>query len=160
PLAGTAGTMTVKSQPDDTWVVGIDMPIKLAFSEAIDVHSVNASTIVVTDGAGLRVFGAFAASPDNKTVTFTPLRRFRYSTKYRSPVTPGVTASSGARLQSTYTRTFTTFEPRTLSSPDVGEAVRDVKMAGNLAVTAGPSGLTVLGLANPTQPVFQSRVVR
>ncbi len=160
PLGHAAQTMTVSAKPDETWLAGIDMPIELTFSEPVDMRTVNAGTIVVTDASGHRVFGRFTESGDSRTVTFAPLRRLRYATRYRYTVTTRVTAASGAHLQAAFSREFTTFEPRALAAPDVGEPVKDVAVSGGVALAAGASGLSVFGIANPMQPVLRTRVAQ
>jgi PKD repeat protein len=151
PLAATTGILLVSAQPDSQSVVDIGAPLVFTFSEPLDRASVTASAFVITDDAGIRSFGSISISDDSRTVTFVPLRRWRFASHYRYGVTEAVAAASGARLAQPLFGEFTTFAPRVVGSLAIGE-VRDVAVSGGLAVAATDSGFAVVQLAKPSAP--------
>ena len=156
PLAPPTGQLLVSVQPEASATVDINPPLVFSFSEPIDSHTVDTS-ILVTDPAGIRVFGTFVTSADATRVTFTPTRRWRFGTTYRYGVSTGLLARSGARLAQVFNGEFTTFAPRVLSNTRV-DTVQDVAVAGTLALVGGTSGVSVLDITQADQPVLQHQM--
>jgi hypothetical protein len=155
PLA-TGGVLSVDVEPTATSLVDIGAPLIFHFSEAVDASSL-ASGIVVTDPAGSRVFGTVFASADGTTITFRPLRRWRYATTYRWGVAQSVVALTGARLAAARNGQFTTFAPAAIGTADIGSS-NAISSKGPLAVVATPTGITVLDTASPTESTVLARV--
>ena len=150
PLGSTAGLMTVAGDPNERSVVDINAPLVLRFSEPIDPSTIPGA-LVVTDEAGSRVFGRLVAGDDGTSVRFTPLRRWRYGTRYRYGVTTSALARSGSRLRAPFGSSFTTFQPVVVGSLPIGDA-RDVAVAGATAVVATGTGITSIDVASPRAP--------
>ena len=146
PLTPVGGTLTAAAQPDVQSIVDIGTPIVFRFSEALDPTTVTPSAFVVTDAAGARVFGQVVLSDDGRTVTFVPLRRWKFGAQYRYGVSPSVVAISGARALQPLSGEFTTFTPRVVSTVPVS-GVRDVAVLDNLGVIATTAGATVLDVS-------------
>ncbi len=157
PLAPASGTLMVSAQPDQQSVVDIGAPIVFTFSEPIDRASVTPSAFVVTDAAGARAFGQIAVSDDGRTVTFVPLRRWKFGMRYRYGVATSVVAASGARLQQTFSGEFTTFAPRLLGTVALNGA-RDVAVAGNVGIVATASGAAVLDVTRGDAPISGANI--
>ncbi len=155
PMAPTGGTLTVTARPDAQSIVEIDAPITFTFSEPLDRGSVSPGAFIVTDPAGARVYGHVVLADDDRSVTFVPLRRWKFGTTYRFGVGTSVTAASGARLASSSTGVFTTFAPRIVGGAPTG-VTHDVATAGNLAVAATATGATVLDVARPGTPTTRA----
>jgi hypothetical protein len=156
PLGAPGSPLRVSGQPNANSIVDLETPIVLTFSEAIDTSTVNSTNVVVSDAAGLRVFGAFAASTDGLRVTFVPTRRWRFATSFSYTVSTRVRAASGARLDKPVTGRFSTFAPRVIATADVGD-VRDVAVDGSLAVVGGATHLSVLNVGDPGNPAVVNR---
>jgi PKD repeat protein len=144
PLPPPAGQLTVSVDPGPQSIVDISTPIVFTFSEPLDRSSVSANAFLVTDDRGAQAFGALVLGDDGATVTFAPLRRWKYGTRYQVSVGSSVAALSGARLVQPLTTSFTTFAPRVLGSLPI--AARDVVSAGGLALVATADGGTVVDL--------------
>jgi hypothetical protein len=158
PLGRTVAELTVSAQPDSKSVADIKGTLVFTFSEPLDTRTVNSGTVIVTDAAGNRVYGSFTFSEDGTRVTFTPQRRWKYSTTYRYGVTTGVLALSGAKLARTFSGGFATFAPRLLASIAADKG-RDVAAEGNLAILGGDKGLTVLDVSQAESPVKLNQVL-
>ena len=139
PLAPASGVLTASVQPDARAVVDIGTPVVFTFSEPLDRATISPGAFVVTDAAGVRVFGRVSVGDDGRTVTFVPLRRWRYGTSYRYGVLTSVVAASGARLPQAVAGEFTTFSPSVLNATPLG-SVLDVAVAGSLALVAAEDG--------------------
>lgn len=156
PLGAGAATMTVMATPDSRSVADIGTPIVLTFSEPVDPGSVSAANILVTDAAGRRVFGRFDRSADGRVITFSPLRRWKFGTRYRYSVAQAVRSLSGATLARAFGGEFTTFAPRLVATADTGVA-RDVAVTSDgLAAVVGDAGLAVVDVASPAAPVVRA----
>ena len=155
PLA-TGGVLSVDVEPTSTAVVDIGAPLVFHFSEAVDASSLS-SGIVVTDPAGSRIFGTMSASGGGATVTFTPLRRWRYGTTYRWGVAQSVIGLSGARLAAANSGHFTTFAPLAIGTAAIGTTTA-LSSHGLLAVVATPTGVAVLDTTLPTESTVLARV--
>jgi hypothetical protein len=155
PLA-TGGVLSVDVEPTSTAVVDIGAPLVFHFSQPVDASTL-AGGIVVTDPAGSRIFGTMSASEGGATVTFTPLRRWRYGTTYRWGVAQSVIGLSGARLATATNGRFTTFAPLAIGTAAIGSASA-ISSAGSLAVVATPTGVTVLDATSPTESTVLARV--
>ena len=151
PLAPVGSSLTASAQPDARSTVDVGAPIVFTFSAAVDRSSVTAGAFVVTDPAGVRVFGQVVVGDDGRTVTFVPSRRWRFGTLYRYGVSSNVVAASGARLSQPFAGEFTTFAPRVLGSVALG-GVRDVAVSGNVGLAGTSAGVTVLDLTRPEAP--------
>lgn len=157
PLAAAGGTLTVSAEPDARSTVDIGALIVFTFSEAVDRSSVTAGAFVVTDPAGIRVFGGVAVSDDGRTVTFDPSRRWRFGTLYRYGVSSNVVAASGARMAQPFSGEFTTFAPSLLGSLALGNA-HDVAVTGPLAIVATGSGVAVANVSIPAAPQVVTQI--
>jgi hypothetical protein len=157
PLGASAGRLTVRADPDERAVVDIGDPIVLAFSEPVDATTV-ASALIVTDPAGVRVFGRTTTSADGLGVTFEPNRRWRYGTRYRFGVGVSLLARSGARLAAPFTGEFTTFTPAVIGIAS-GLDVRDVAAAGATALAATATGFSSVDVSSPRNPVVRGSAV-
>ncbi len=151
PLAPVATTLTVSARPDAQSVVEIGSPIVFAFSEPIDPASLSATSVVVSDPAGARAFGRIVIGDGNRSVTFVPLRRWAFGTRYRYGLAATVVAASGARLSSPVAGEFTTFAPAAIGSAALGQ-VLDVATAGTTAVVGSTAALHVVNIASPALP--------
>ena len=151
PLAPAAGTLTVSAQPDVRSTADIGTPIVFTFSEGVDRSSVTAAAFVVTDAAGVRVFGQVAVNADGRTVTFVPSRRWRFGARYRYGVSTNIVAASGARMAQQFAGEFTTFAPRVLGTIALG-GVHDVAVNGTVGIAGTATGTTVLDLSRPDAP--------
>ena len=105
----------------------------------------------MTDDAGSRVFGRVVTSEDGTSVSFTPLRRWRYGTRYRYGVATSALARTGARLRAPFNSQFTTFQPSVVGSLALSDA-RDVAVSGGTAVVATATGITTVDVASPRAP--------
>ncbi len=157
PLAPAGGVLTASMQPDAQSVVEIGTPIIFRFSEPLDRSSVSASAIVVTDPAGSRAYGRVTVGDDDRTVTFVPLRRWAFGTRYRYGLSPGIVAASGARLARAVSGEFTTFAPSSLGSVATGTTF-EVAAAGAIAVVGTATGVQMVNVANPLNPQVMSQV--
>ncbi len=156
PLGTGAATMTVLAAPDSRSVADIGTPIVFTFSEPVDPASVSAANILVTDTAGRRVFGRFDRSGDGRVVTFSPLRRWKFATRYRYSVAQAVRSLSGTTLAQAFSGEFTTFAPRVVANAATGDA-RDVAVGGTgLAAVAGGTGLAVVDVSSPATPAVRA----
>ena len=97
------------------------------------------------------MLGTLVRGEDGSVVTFTPSRRWKFGTRYRYGVSQAVRALSGATLAQSFNGEFTTFAPRVIGNVALPD-VRDVAVAGPVAVAATSSGLAVLDLAQPGAP--------
>jgi hypothetical protein len=156
PLGSVGSTLTVTATPDTRSLVDIGAPVVFTFSEPVDPASL-ASSVLVTDAAGRRVFGRLERNDTGEVVTFTPDRRWKFGSRYRYGVGLGVKALSGATLAAPFSGEFTTFAPRVLSTLDLGEA-RDVAAANGIAWVATSSGVSVVDVNRPTAPVERAAI--
>ena len=147
PLAAATRRVTVQTEPDERSLVDINTPLVLRFSEPIDGRSV-ATALIVTDDAGLRVFGRTVVSGDGLTATFRPLRRWRFATTYRFGLGMSLLARSGARLPATFSGQFRTFAARVIGTLAVGE-VRDVAVSGSTAIVGTTTGFSSVNASSP-----------
>ena len=147
PLASATQRLTVETEPDERSLVDINTPLVLRFSEPIDGRSV-ATALIVTDDAGLRVFGRTVVSDDGLTATFRPLRRWRFATTYRFGLGMSLLARSGARLPATFSGQFRTFAARIVGTLAVGEA-RDVAVSGSTALVGTATGFSSVNASSP-----------
>ena len=152
PWPPTGGTHRHGS-PDAQSVVDIGTPLAFHFSEAVDRARVTSAAFIVTDAAGARVFGQVVISDDGRTVTFVPLRRWKYGTHYRYGVSSSVVAIRGRGLQP-FSGEFTTFRPRVVSTVPVS-GVRDVAVLDNPG-DRGDGGRHGAG-REPAERSFRSR---
>ncbi len=157
PLTVAGGVLTVSTEPDAQSVVDIGTPITFRFSEALDRASVSPAAIVVTDPAGSRAYGRVTIGEDNRTVTFVPLRRWAFGTRYRYGLSPGIVAASGARLATTVAGEFTTFAPSSLGTVVAGTTF-DTAVVGAIAVVGTATGVQIVNVANPSNPQVLSQL--
>ena len=150
PLGSAAGLLTVSGDPNERSIVDINASLVLRFSEPIDSSTIPGA-LVVTDDAGSRVFGRVVTSEDGTSVSFTPLRRWRYGTRYRYGVATSALARTGARLRAPFNSQFTTFQPSVVGSLALSDA-RDVAISGATAVVATATGITTVDVASPRAP--------
>ena len=152
PLSPIAGTLRVSVTPTDGSIVDIGEPVVLRFSEPVDPSTLSPASVVITDAAGNRVFGAITFSDDRISVTFKPFRRWRYATTYRWAVASNLTGASGAQLAHAAFGQFRTFEPAVLTASALG-FVNDVAAGTALTVAATDVGLAVLDVTSPGEPL-------
>lgn len=157
PLAPVSALLTAASEPNANSVVDISSPIVVRFSEAVDRSTVTPSSIIVTDPSGTRTFGRVAIAEDGRTVVFSPLRRWKYGTRYRYGIATTVVAASGARLAQTVTAEFTTFNPSSIGTAATGMA-SSVAVAGAIAVVAGATGIQVVDVTTASAPAIVSQL--
>jgi PKD repeat protein len=158
PLAPVSTVMTVTTEPDSNSVVEIAAPLVFHFSEPLDPSSVTAAAFVITDPAGARQIGRVALSDGSRAVTFRPLRRWAFGTRYRYGVSPSVMASSGARLASTASGEFTTFSPTAVGVGATGVTL-DAAANGQIAAAATSSGLQIVNISSPASPTALSQLL-
>ena len=156
PLGSRGATLTVRATPDSQSVADIGDPIAFTFSEPVDASSVTTTSVLVTDTAGRRVFGRFDRSGDGRVVSFTPLRRWKFATRYRYSVAQAVRSLSGTTLALAFSGEFTTFAPRLVATAATGDA-RDVAVTGSgLAAVVGDAGLAVVDVTSPAAPAVRT----
>ena len=148
PRDGSAPVATVT--PTGFIVDDLDQ-VRLDFSEPIEVNTLTAGNIIVTDSSGSRVFGNIAVSNNDRHVVFTPNRRWRYGTTYHYGVSTDVLSQTGSSLPQIFTDSFTTFSPQVLNSESFDTAL-DIALSNGLAILGGSIGLTLLDLTNLTAP--------
>jgi hypothetical protein len=157
PLGESSLQLEVAVQPSDEDVVDIDADLHLRFSEAIDPRTVTATSVLVSDPRGVRVFGSFSFDEDDRVVRFTPDRRWRFGTTYRYGVSTSVLARSGAVLNTNRSGTFTTFAPSLVTNLAF-DTVRDIAISGGLGIAAGSQNVSVLSLEQPDAPRVESQI--
>jgi len=79
--------------------VALNATLAWEFTAAIDRASVGANTIVVTDGEGNAVPGAFSYERGDRVVRFTPDQHFTAATTYGVTITGAVRADTGANAE-------------------------------------------------------------
>jgi hypothetical protein len=156
PLGTGAGTLLVTANPLPGAVVDIDSVIELDFSEPIDASTL-ANHLVVTDDAGIRVFGRIRVSDDATRVTFTPMRRLGLARGYRFGVSTRLSALSGAHLARPYEARFSTFEPRILAAIGPGGAT-SIAALGEVGLLGSENGLTIIDLTVGNAPLVMQEL--
>ena len=157
PLGTSTGQLRVSVEPDDTSIVDIGQPLVLRFSEPVDSRTLSGSAVLVTDAAGIRVFGTMTASGDGLTATFRPARRWRLGATYRYGISTSVLAMSGAKLAQAVSGRFTTFAPKVLTSLREGVPV-DVGTAGAIGLLATDAGAALFDATSPAAPATAGRI--
>ena len=82
-------------------------PITATFNEALDPLTVNVSSFIVTDSAGV-VSGSLDMSLDGRTVNFTPTSPFSYAKRYDIQLTTAISDLAGNQLAANYDWFFNT----------------------------------------------------
>ncbi len=85
--------------------VSVGTSISVAFTDDIDMTTVNSSTFIITPNPGT---GIYSYDPLLRTVTFTPDTSLSYSTLYAINLTTDIKSTSGDYMASAYTWSFTT----------------------------------------------------
>jgi methionine-rich copper-binding protein CopC len=85
--------------------VAINSAISVAFSEAMDPATINASTFILNDGVS-NILGTVGYN--GTTATFTPSSTLSYDTTFNATITSDATDLAGNPLQADYTWSFTT----------------------------------------------------
>ena len=99
--------------------VGLNGAITVVFNTSMNAASINSSTIVLKNAAGVVVPANVTYDATNRTATLTPTAPLSYSTQYTVTVVggaSGVKDSANNILQVTYTSSFTTVAPPSVSS--------------------------------------------
>jgi YD repeat-containing protein len=125
-FALTTGSVADTTTPSVTSVsprngqigVPLNAIVQLQFSKPVDLWTVTAATVRVTNANGIPVPGTVAASPDGRTATFTPSGQLSSFTTYYVQPTYGITDIEGQGL-SGFESYFTTGVATDSSAPSV-----------------------------------------
>lgn len=129
-IADTTGPRVMAIDPNRGFSnISTRASILITFSEPVDPASVSASSLAVTDSAGMVVTGTRRLSVGNRVLTFFP-DDLRYNTTYIVTLTSDVADAAGnALVETPFASDFST----TTESLDID----------HFEVTAGPTALTV-----------------
>jgi N-acetylneuraminic acid mutarotase len=99
----TPPTVTSTSPANNETGVAIDGSLVVAFSEAMDVSTINDSTFLLEDSSQNPVFGAVSSG-----TTFNPYAQLALNETYTATITTGASDLAGNPLTQPYTWTFIT----------------------------------------------------
>ncbi len=115
-----APTVSFTAPVNGQTAVPYDRKVSVAFSEAMDVSTINTTTFTVTGPGQVPVPGAVAGT--GSTATFTPTAAFSSSTLYTATITTGAKDLAGNALAASYGWNFTTGAAVDIIKPTVSFA--------------------------------------
>jgi len=101
----TSPTISQISPANAATGVAISGSIAAAFSEGMDLSTINGTTFTLSGGSG-SVSGTVTCN--GTTATFTPSANLSYNTTYTATITTGAKDTAGNAMASNYTWSFTT----------------------------------------------------
>ena len=132
--------------PDGTTSIATNSRVSVVFDVPMDTATLTASTVTVTDDAGVPIAGTTTAHSDRRTVAFTPNTPFAAFTYYRIRVLGGSTgarAASGNWLPTDRTARFRTANGTDSAPPSVTATVNGIQAARLEGLVLPPSGFTI-----------------
>lgn len=142
-----AGTPTAMILPSDGAVdVATNAQVRIAFDAPMDVATLHAGTLAVTDDDGGAVAGAWQAEPSGRSARFAPSEPFPTGAWRRVIVRSGqdgVRRASGNWLRDAATARFRVGAAADLAAPTVTCTVNGVAAARKQGLTLPPSGFTI-----------------
>ncbi len=133
---------TVSSTNPANGTIGVAV-ITSAFSEAMDVTTINTTTFIVTGPGVTPLAGSVTYDGTSYVATFTPSSSLALSTAFVGTITTGAKDASGNALASDYTWNFST------ATATAGQASVVLDGAGEFAVLSG-STVTSIGTTSLT----------
>ena len=153
----TAPTVTAVTPPNGATGVALNTKVTAAFNQAMNPHTINASTFTLTAGPRhTRVRGIITYDAIDNIATFTPNAPLKINTLYTATITTCVTNTCGAEMVSDFVWTFTTGVAPTVIPPTVISTIPVDTATGvplNQIITATFSE-SMLGSTITTPPQF------
>jgi hypothetical protein len=135
--------------------VPLDVPIRLAFNQAMDRARVEAA-FTLSDAAGGQPRGAFTWNDDSTEVTFLPGAQLQYDTDYEVRLAANASAPSGSSLGSEFSLAFRTVGRPAVLSTLPAEGGQKGEWDGVRLGFAGPMDLASLRRALTISPAIEN----
>ncbi len=126
--------------------MALDTPVTVDFSEALDLSSVTAATVVL-QVAGTAVTAERIVSADARRVIIRPSSPLAALSTYTLQLTPGVRDLSGNPLTGYTPVSFTTLDPSRPAQPAPGRIVAELPDDSGFVLITGAPGVAASGSA-------------
>jgi hypothetical protein len=129
-------------------------PISAQFSKSLNIGTITASSVYLSDASNVRVDGAFSYEDTTKTVTFTPAAALAYNSVYTMTLTAAITdtVGTGNAMLSQFSFSFTTAAENTVVNPAFSPIPGMYPDAKTVSLSCATAGAAIIYTLNGSDP--------